>query len=349
MSHFSSNNTNISGRSSLPAPGELRSLLPMTRQGARSVIAARKEICDILSGKSRKLIVIVGPCSIHNGEQALEYAAKLKKVASKVSDTLLPVMRVYFDKPRTTVGWKGMINDPDINGSYNIAKGLSSARKLLLDIVKLGLPAATEMLDPISAQYIADAVSYAAIGARTTEAQTHRQLASGLSMPVGFKNGTDGNLQVAIDAITAARSRHSFIGVLENGRVGVFRTTGNAHGHIILRGGPQPNYGAEYVAFAKVLLEKAGLPHSVVVDCSHANSRKDYRKQPEVFRSVLSQIENGERAIAGVMLESNLLPGSQKIGGAALQYGVSITDGCIGFDETKELLLEAHSRLVKII
>lgn len=346
---ISSNNLNIASRSVLSSPGAVRSELPLSLDAVMRVNDARQELCDILDGKSKKLIMIVGPCSIHNPDAALEYARRLQALSDKVRDRIMVIMRVYFEKPRTTIGWKGLIYDPDLNESYNIEKGIFIARKLMLRIVDLGLPVATEMLDPIIAQYIADAVTWAAIGARTTEAQTHRQLGSGLSMPVGFKNATDGSFQIAIDAISTARSEHSFIGVLEDGHVGVFRTRGNPYAHIVLRGGGGPNYGAEHIAFLKVAMKKAKLPPVIIVDCSHANSGKDYRKQNVVLRDVLNQIKEGETAIAGVMLESNLLPGSQKIKpGEKPDPCISITDGCIGWDETEELIRMSYDRLGEI-
>ena len=346
---LSSNNVNISSRSVLPSPGSIRSELPLSLESVMKVIRARQEICDILEGKDRRLMVIVGPCSIHDPEAAFEYATRLKQLADEVQDQLLVIMRVYFEKPRTTVGWKGLIYDPDINGYYNIEKGIFIARKLLLRIVDLGLPVATEMLDPIIAQYIADSVAWAAIGARTTESQPHRQLGSGISMPVGFKNATDGSFQTAIDAVATARSEHSFIGVLEDGHVGVFRTSGNPYGHIVLRGGPQPNYASEHIVFLRVAMSKAGLRPNIVVDCSHANSGKKYERQHVVFEDVLDQIEAGEKCINGVMLESYLKPGNQKIvRGQCPAPDVSITDACIGWEETEALLREAHRRLAQI-
>jgi 3-deoxy-7-phosphoheptulonate synthase len=343
---ISSNNINISQRSVLPSPGSIRSELPLSLNSVMQVIKSRQEICDILDGKSDRLMVIVGPCSIHDPAAALEYAARLKKLSDEVSDRLLLVMRVYFEKPRTTVGWKGLIYDPDINYSYNIEKGIFIARKLMLQIVDLGLPVATEMLDPILAQYIADAVSWAAIGARTTESQTHRQLGSGLSMPVGFKNATDGSFQTAIDAVATARSEHSFIGVLEDGHVGVFRTTGNPYGHIVLRGGAQPNYGPEHIAFLKVAMKKAKLRPSIVIDCSHANSEKNYERQHLVLEDVVRQISGGEKAIVGVMLESYLQPGAQKIKPECPPAAdVSITDSCIGWEETDRIIRAAYEHL----
>lgn len=345
----SSNNLNIASRSVLSSPGAVRSELPLSLDAVMRVMEARQELCDILDRKSKKLIMIVGPCSIHNPDSALEYARRLRALSDEVKDRIMIVMRVYFEKPRTTIGWKGLVYDPDLNESYNIEKGIFIARKLMLRIVDLGLPVATEMLDPIIAQYLADAVSWAAIGARTTEAQTHRQLGSGLSMPVGFKNATDGSFQIAIDAISTARSEHCFIGVLEDGHVGVFRTRGNPYAHIVLRGGGGPNYGAEHIAFLKVAMKKAKIPQTIIIDCSHANSGKDYRKQNIVLRDVLNQIKEGETAIAGVMLESNLLPGSQKIKpGEKPDPCISITDGCIGWDETEELIRMSYNRLGEI-
>ncbi len=337
---MTTNNLNIANRSILPSPGELRTKLPLSESAIKKISQSRQDIMDILQGKSKKLIVIVGPCSIHDLDGAIIYAQKLKKLQEKFNDKLYIVMRTYFEKPRTTIGWKGLINDPDINNSYNIEKGLYLARKLILQIVDLGLPAATEMLDPIISQYLADAVSWAAIGARTTEAQTHRQLASGLSMPVGFKNATDGSFQSAIDAIATAKSQHHFIGVMENGHVGVFQTKGNAYGHIVLRGGTKPNYPAEYIAFLKVAMKKNGITPQIVVDCSHSNSKKNFSNQRVVFEDVIEQINAGENAIKGVMLESYLKSGNQKLQkGIKPQSDISVTDACIDIEET-ELLLE---------
>ena len=343
---LSSDNINIQARQILSSPGAIRSELPLSIESVRHVLQSRKEIQEIFDGKSNRLMLIVGPCSIHNPAAALEYARKLKDLADEVRDRLMLIMRVYFEKPRTTVGWKGLIYDPDLNDAYNIEKGIFVSRKLLLKIVEMGLPVATEMLDPILAQYIADAVSWAAIGARTTEAQTHRQLASGLSMPVGFKNATDGSIQIALDAISTARSQHSFIGVLEDGHVGVFRTAGNPYGHIVLRGGFAPNYASEHIAFLKVAMEKTGLPANIVVDCSHANSGKKHERQHCVFEDVLAQIEAGESAIKGMMLESYIKPGKQKISAACPpDPEISITDDCIGWEETESLIRMAYARL----
>lgn len=343
---LSSDNLNIQARSLLSSPGSIRSELPLSIESVRHVLQSRKDIQDIFDGKSDRLMLIVGPCSIHNPAAALEYAARLKMLADEVRDRVMVIMRVYFEKPRTTVGWKGLIYDPDLNDAYNIEKGIFISRKLLLKIVEMGLPVATEMLDPILAQYIADAVSWAAIGARTTEAQTHRQLASGLSMPVGFKNATDGSIQIALDAIATARSQHSFIGVLEDGHVGVFRTQGNPYGHIVLRGGPTPNYASEHIAFLKVAMQKTGLPANIVVDCSHANSGKKHEKQHCVFEDVLAQIVAGENAIKGMMLESYIKPGKQKMSASCPpDPEISITDDCIGWEETESLIRMAYDRL----
>ncbi len=340
-------NVNIESLTLLPAPAQVCSELPMDVESMGKVAASRRAVMDILEKRDKRLMVIVGPCSIHDPAAALEYAAKLKKLSDAVSDRILIIMRAYFEKPRTTVGWKGLIYDPDINGSYNIERGIFVARKLLLKIVELGLPVATEVLDPILVQYIADTVSWAAIGARTTESQTHRQLASGLSMPVGFKNATDGSIQVALDAISSARSRHSFIGVLEDGHVGIFRTKGNPHVHVVLRGGSSgPNYGAEHIAFIKVALAKAKMTPAVVVDCSHANSGKQCSRQHVAFEDLIEQIIHGEDAIVGVMLESCLQSGAQKIPASGHPApDISITDECISWDETEMLIHNAYDRL----
>ncbi|MEG1979970.1 MAG: 3-deoxy-7-phosphoheptulonate synthase [Victivallaceae bacterium] len=340
-----SNNVNILNRSALLPPGELIAQLPLSFDGASKVVEARNTVNAILDGSCRKKMIIVGPCSIHDPASALEYAARLERLSAQVSDKFLLIMRAYFEKPRTTIGWKGLIYDPDINGAYDIDKGLFIARKLLLQIVDHGLPVATEMLDPIIAQYIADTVTWAAIGARTTESQTHRQLASGLSMAVGFKNATDGSFQTAIDAINTAKAEHSFIGVMENGQVGIFRTRGNKYCHLVLRGGEHPNYEAEYIAFLKVAMRKAALRPNIVVDCSHANSHKNYRLQGKVFENVIDQIVAGEEDIVGTMLESYLLEGSQKIVPGKMAPDVSITDGCIGWEETESLILSAYEKL----
>ena len=342
-------NTNILSKATLMSPGEIKSRFPISSDAVAKVVEARKTICDILDHKSNKHMMIVGPCSIHDPDSAIEYAEKLKKLSDQVDDRILLLMRVYFEKPRTTVGWKGLIYDPDLNGTYNIEKGILQARKLMLKIVDIGLPTASEMLDPFLPQYLADAVSWAAIGARTTESQTHRQMASGLSMPVGFKNATDGSCQAAIDAINTARNKHSFIGINEDGMIGVFRTRGNPYCHIVLRGGDRPNYGAEYIAFVKVAMTKAGLVPSIIVDCSHANSNKDYKKQRIALYDAINQIADGEKAIVGTMLESNLLEGRHGIvQGTKPVSGISVTDSCIGWDETEELIRSVYDKLSSV-
>ena len=342
-------NVNILSKSSLLSPREIKSRLPISHEAVLKVIESRKTICDILDHKSNKHMMIVGPCSIHDLDSAIEYAHRLKKLSDQVDDRIMLLMRVYFEKPRTTVGWKGLIYDPDLNGTYNIEKGILQARKLVLKIVEMGLPAASEMLDVFLPQYLADAVSWAAIGARTTESQPHRQMASGLSMPVGFKNATDGSCQAAIDAISTARSRHSFISIDEDGLVGVFRTKSNPYCHIVLRGGDRPNYSAEYIAFVKVAMTRAGLTPNIIVDCSHANSNKDFKKQRIALLDVIDQIVAGETSIVGVMLESNLLEGRQDIvQGTKPIPGVSITDSCIGWDETEELIRKSYEKLASV-
>ncbi|MGV3495060.1 MAG: 3-deoxy-7-phosphoheptulonate synthase [Ramlibacter sp.] len=303
---------------------------------------SRAEVADIVHGRDRRLLAVVGPCSIHDAAQALEYAGRLRALADTLRDDLLLVMRVYFEKPRTTVGWKGYINDPRLDGSFRINEGLRLARGLLLDVARLGLPAATEFLDLLSPQYIADLVSWGAIGARTTESPSHRQLASGLSCPIGFKNGTDGGVQMAADALVACSAPHAFMGMTKMGVAAVFETQGNPDCHIILRGGSRgPNYGADDVAAAAAILRKGGVAERVMVDCSHANSAKDYRRQPEVARDVARQVAGGDTRILGVMIESHLQPGRQDlVPGQPLAHGVSITDGCIGWAQTEEVLRE---------
>ncbi|MBR7103998.1 MAG: 3-deoxy-7-phosphoheptulonate synthase [Lentisphaeria bacterium] len=350
MSTFNQlNNINIKSVAALPSPEEIRLEHQLSIDAGARVVASRQEAMDILDGRSRRLMVIAGPCSIHNPASAIRYAEKLKALSDRVSDHLMILMRCYFEKPRTTVGWKGLLSDPGLDDSCDIARGIRLSRDILTRVVEVGLPVATEILDPVLAQYIADCITWTAIGARTTEAQTHRQLASGLSMPVGFKNATDGATQTAIDAVLAARSHHSFIGVLEDGSVGVFRTKGNPYAHIVMRGGNNhTNYGPEYVAYLRVVLQRAGLPTGIVIDCSHANSGKDYRKQHVALDGILGQIAEGEDAIRGVMLESNLKPGSQKVvAGVEPDPEISITDGCIGWEETEELILKTWETVKK--
>ena len=336
----------------LIAPRDLIALEPATEAAVATVVAGREAVIRILHGEDRRLLAVVGPCSIHDPDAAVEYAARLKSVADRVADSLQIVMRVYFEKPRTTVGWKGLINDPHLDDSFDIAEGLRIARRVLLDINELGMPAATEMLEPITPQYIADLVSLASIGARTTESPTHRQMASGLSMPIGYKNGTDGGLQVAINAMLAGREPHRFLGIDTDGKTCVIHTRGNPWGHLILRGGyAGPNYDADSLANAAARLTAAGLPPRFLVDCSHANSNKDYRRQSEVWESVVNQRLAGHEGIIGLMLESNLAEGRQDLTGplSSLKRGVSITDACLGFEETERLLLGAHAKLERAV
>jgi 3-deoxy-7-phosphoheptulonate synthase len=323
-------------------------LLPLDAESAATIVAGRLAVEKVLSGEDARVLAVVGPCSIHDVDAARDYAGRLKALADRVADRLLVVMRVYFEKPRTTVGWKGLINDPHLDDSFDVAAGLRMGRGLLIEVARMGLPTATEFLEPITPQYIADTIVLGAIGARTTESPTHRQMASGLSMPVGFKNSTDGSLQAAIDAMQSARAPHSFLGIDNEGGTAVVSTTGNPWGVLMLRGGRSgSNYSPEVMREARERLEAAGLPPRIIVDCSHANSGKDHRRQSIVWRDVLEQRVAGDGSIVGMMLESNINPGSQPPARdrAALQYGVSITDGCIGWAETEELLLEAHARL----
>ncbi len=338
---------NITKIEPLLTPYELKAKLPLSQHASDAVINHRGTIQNIMDRKLNKFIVIVGPCSIHSSEEALEYARKLRALNKKVEDKIFTVMRVYFEKPRTTVGWKGMIYDPELNESCNMAMGLEKARKLLLQIDEIGLPTATEILDPVTAQYIADLISWAAIGARTTESQTHRQLASGLSMPVGFKNTTDGSIKTAVEAIQSAIHKHAFLGLLEDGRSGIFQTKGNPYAHMVLRGGTSgPNYTSEYTAFARELLKRMGLKPNIIIDCSHANSNKLASNQKAVLKDVVNQKTSGENSIIGVMIESNLLHGKQNHEDKEkLKYGISITDECLGWDDTEALLLEVHSKL----
>ena len=332
----------------LVSPRYLKQEENITDAAVRTVIDARESVKRILSGDDSRLIVVVGPCSIHDHVAALEYARKLKGLADQVRDQLLLVMRVYFEKPRTTVGWKGLINDPHLNDTFDIGTGLRIARRVLLEVADMGLPAATEMLEPITPQYIADLVSVTAIGARTTESPTHRQMASGLSMPVGFKNGTDGSLQVALDAMLASRSAHSFLGIDNEGQTCIVITKGNPWGFLILRGGRSgPNYDAASLIEAVELLTKAKLPPRLMVDCSHSNSNKEYRLQNVAWSDCIAQRLAGNRNLVGLMLESNLNPGNQPLPSdlSELRYGVSITDGCIGWEETERLILTAHEQL----
>jgi 3-deoxy-7-phosphoheptulonate synthase len=332
----------------LVSPRHLKQEETISDLAVKTVIGARESIKKILAGDDSRLIVVVGPCSIHDHVSALEYARRLKALADRVQDKLLIVMRVYFEKPRTTVGWKGLINDPHLNDTFDIATGLRIGRRILLEVANMGLPAATEMLEPITPQYIADLIALTAIGARTTESPTHRQMASGLSMPVGFKNGTDGSLQVAIDAMLAARSQHSFLGIDNDGQTCIVNTKGNPWGFLILRGGRSgPNYNSESLTESVNRLNGAKLPPRLMVDCSHANSNKDYLLQHVCWDDCVAQRLAGNKNVVGLMLESNLNPGNQALTSdlKKLQYGISITDGCIGWEETERLILSAHKQL----
>jgi 3-deoxy-7-phosphoheptulonate synthase len=342
------NNLKITGITPIIAPADLRQVFPLSTARAEFVNKSRQSLKDILQRRDRRLMVVVGPCSIHDTDAAIDYARRLATLARRVDDQLMLVMRVYFEKPRTTVGWKGLINDPDMNGSHLISKGLGIARGLLLRLTELEVPVANEMLDPITPEYVADMISWGAIGARTTESQTHREMSSGLSFPVGFKNGTDGNLQIAMDAMKAAQHPHSFLGINREGRTSIIQTTGNPDVHIVLRGGSRKvNYHPEDITHTEESLQKNGLFPTIMVDCSHGNSNKDYLKQPEVLESVVQQVVDGNNSISGVMIESNIEAGSQKIADdlRQLKYGVSITDACIDWATTERILLDAHKKL----
>lgn len=341
-------NINVSSFAAMPTPEELHKDLPISEKAAEVVDAGREALKRILDRKDERLIVVVGPCSIHDPVAGLDYARRLKALQEEVRDELLLVMRVYFEKPRTTTGWKGFINDPAMNDSFQVDVGMRKARQFLLDVCELGLPTATEALDPISPQYLGDLITWTAIGARTTESQTHREMSSGLSTPVGFKNGTDGDISIAINAILSASHPHAFLGLNGQGKVSIVRTRGNQYGHVVLRGGDgRPNYDTVSVNIAEQALKKAGLPANIIVDCSHANSYKKPELQPLVMADVINQVLNGNRALLGVMIESNIVAGNQKIPEdlSQLKYGCSVTDACIDWDSTANMLREAASRL----
>lgn len=342
-------NINILSEQLLASPQEIKDQFPLPSDLEARIVSYRETLNNILERKDPRLFVVVGPCSIHDEAAALDYAARLNKLAAEVSETMFLVMRVYFEKPRTIAGWKGFINDPFLDDSFQIEAGLKKARKLLLDIAQADVPAATEALDPISPQYLGDLISWSAIGARTTESQTHRELASGLSTPVGFKNGTDGNVAIAINSVQAVSHPHHFLGINNNGQIAVMSTAGNRFGHIVLRGGLSPNYDAESVAAAESALRAAGLTPNIMVDCSHGNSSKKPERQPEVFTDCIKQIAVGNKSIVGLMLESNIGGGRQDLtdNKLDLRYGVSITDGCIDWETTQELLLLSHKMLKK--
>ena len=341
-------NLNVKRQEVLITPADLKQELPISAAAAQCLQAGRRTIYDILERKDHRLYAVVGPCSIHDPEAALDYARRLRELAGELSDTLFLVMRVYFEKPRTTTGWKGLINDPQMDDSFRIQEGLHIGRRLLLDILELGLPTATEALDPISPQYLQDGICWSAIGARTTESQTHREIASGLSCAVGFKNGTDGSLEVAVNALHAASTPHRFLGINHQGQVSVITTKGNPYGHIVLRGGSTgPNYDSVHVRLCENALEQAGLPLNIMVDCSHANSDKDPELQPLVMENVGHQVLEGSRSLVGLMLESNIGGGRQAIPEdlSQLKYGVSVTDGCLDWDSTAASLRQLRAML----
>ena len=343
----STDDLRIEGYCKLTEPGLLKQQLPLSDIASETVANGRRQIRRILRKEDERLLVVVGPCSIHDEGAALEYAERLKQLSDRVKDTVMVVMRVYFEKPRTTVGWKGLINDPNLDGTCDMIAGLQKARELLLKINEMGLPAGTEMLEMVTPQYVADLVTWSAIGARTTESPTHRELASGLSMPVGFKNGTDGNLSSAINAVVAAQAKQTFLGIDQSGHTSIVKTAGNPYCHIVLRGGPIPNYDPISIEEARLGMIDHDLLEAIIVDCSHANSRKKYQGQEIVWRNVIEQRLSGNNALIGLMLESNLNEGNQKYNGdrSALKYGVSITDECISWDTTERLLLWADEKL----
>jgi len=342
------NNINVLSQDLLPTPAAVKKALPLTSSAEQTVLAGRNTIQQILDRQDPRLFVVIGPCSIHDTDAALVYAEKLKALAAEVSDTLYIIMRVYFEKPRTTVGWKGLINDPFMDDSFHIEKGLYKARELLLTLAEMGIPTATEALDPISPQYLSDLITWSAIGARTTESQTHREMASGLSTPVGFKNGTDGSLDVAINALHSVSQPHNFLGINQQGQCTVVKTRGNSYGHVVLRGGGgKPNYDATHIAECEKALHDAKLPLNITVDCSHGNSSKDPANQSKVVEDCITQIDNDNQSIIGLMLESNLGWGNQSIPDdlSKLKYGVSVTDACIDWETTETLLRNTQQQL----
>ncbi|HAZ78679.1 MAG TPA: 3-deoxy-7-phosphoheptulonate synthase [Porticoccaceae bacterium] len=345
-------NINIELPEILITPAQLKAEIPISEKARNTVAAGRKAIEDILAGNDHRVFVVVGPCSIHDLKAAHEYAHKLKALADKVSDTLLIVMRVYFEKPRTTTGWKGLINDPFMNDSFKITDGLHIGRQLLHDVLEIGLPTATEALDPISPQYMQDLITWSAIGARTTESQTHREMASGLSSSVGFKNGTDGSLTVAINALQSVASPHRFLGINSDGKVSVITTKGNPYAHVVLRGGNgKPNYDSVSVSICEQELNAAGITPNIMVDCSHANSNKDHNLQPLVLDNVANQILEGNKSIVGAMIESHLFAGNQKLSSnpEEMDYGVSVTDACVDWETTEASLLAMADKLREVL
>ncbi len=345
-------NLNVASLDLMPSPDEVKARLPLTEAAANTVVKGRRTLEAILDGKDQRLFLVVGPCSIHDAVAGLDYARRLARLAEELSDVFYMVMRVYFEKPRTSLGWKGFINDPFMDDSFRIDVGMEKARRFLLDVNELGLPAGTEALDPIAPQYYGDLVAWTAIGARTSESQTHREMSSGLSTPVGFKNGTDGDVEAAVNAIVSASHPHSFLGINGQGRSAVVRTRGNRYGHLVLRGGGgRPNFDTVSISLAEQTLEKAGMPKNVVVDCSHANSWKKPELQPLVMRDVVHQIREGNRSVVGLMVESFIEPGSQPIPSdlSKLRYGCSVTDPCVGWDTTVEMLRSAQPVLRDVL
>ena len=343
---------NVESQAVLITPDQLKDELPLTKAAMESVLTGRQTIKNILDGKDKRLFVVIGPCSIHDTKAAIEYGQRLKKLADELQDSLYIVMRVYFEKPRTTVGWKGLINDPHLDDSFQIEEGLHIGRQLLIDLADMGLPLSTEALDPISPQYVQDLISWSAIGARTTESQTHREMASGLSSAIGFKNGTDGGLTVAINALQSVSHPHRFLGINAEGQVAVIHTKGNKHGHVVLRGGnSKPNYDSVNVALCEQALEKGGVSQNIMVDCSHANSNKDPALQPLVMDNIANQILEGNQSIVGLMVESNLEWGNQSVPEdlSQLKYGVSITDACIDWDATEKSLREMREKIKGVL
>ncbi len=347
MQESPTRDVNVVNVEPLKSPVDLVKEIPVSPAAEQTVLEGRDQIRRVLRGEDPRILMVVGPCSIHDEKAAIEYAARLLKLSEQLKDRLLLVMRVYFEKPRTTVGWKGLIYDPNLNDTFDVPEGLRKARKIMLQIAEMGMSTGTEFLDPIIPQYLADLVSWSTIGARTTESQTHRQMASGLSMPVGFKNGTDGSAQTGVDAMIAARFSHAFLGIDHFGQTSVIHTSGNPDGHLVLRGGRSgPNFGADAIADAHRLLEAADVRPQLLVDCSHGNSNKDHKLQATALKDVIGQRMAGNQNIIGCMMESNLSPGAQKLNGDtdSLEYGVSITDACIGWDETEDLLRWAHGQ-----
>ena len=344
-------NINLVSLEVLITPSKLKESLPVSDKARETVLSSRQVVRDILDGKDHRIFVVVGPCSVHDIKAAKEYALKLKALADEVSDTLYIIMRVYFEKPRTTVGWKGLINDPHLNDTFKIEEGLYIGRQLLLDVTEMGLPTSTEALDPVSPQYMQDLITWSAIGARTTESQTHREMASGLSSSVGFKNGTDGGLEVALNAINSAKNPHRFLGMNNDGEVAVVHTTGNQYAHMVLRGGSKgPNYDSVHIKLTEDELQKNGIRPNVMVDCSHANSNKDHNLQPLVIENVANQIFEGNESIIGLMVESNLEEGNQSASNLdELKYGVSITDKCIDWETTERSLRAMRDKIKDVL